>query len=114
MLAVLGDLVRSLEDLSSSPWFYLVVLVIAYLDSMIPLVPSETMVILGGVAAGRGELWLLAIIGFAVLGAFLLGILETFGAAYLGGEWQDVFAFGVLILVLVFRPTGLLGERVAG
>jgi branched-chain amino acid transport system permease protein len=52
-------------------------------------------------------------IGGAVLGAFLLGILETFGAAYLGGEWQDVFAFGVLILVLVFRPTGLLGERVA-
>jgi len=50
----------------------------------------------------------------AVLGAFLLGILETFGAAYLGGEWQDVFAFGILILVLVFRPTGLLGERVAG
>ena len=42
-------------------------------------------------------------IGGAVLGAFLLGILETFGAAYLGGEWQDVFAFGVLILVLVFR-----------
>jgi branched-chain amino acid transport system permease protein len=52
-------------------------------------------------------------IGGAVLGAFLLGILETFGAAYLGGEWQDVFAFVVLILVLVFRPTGLLGERVA-
>jgi len=49
----------------------------------------------------------------AVLGAFLLGVLETFGAAYLGGQWQDVFAFGVLILVLVFRPTGLLGERVA-
>ena len=56
-------------------------------------------------------LWLLAAGGS---GAFLLGILETFGAAYLGGEWQDVFAFGVLILVLVFRPTGLLGERVAG
>ena len=53
-------------------------------------------------------------IGGAVLGAFLLGILETFGAAYLGGQWQDVFAFGVLILVLVFRPTGLLGERVSG
>ena len=48
----------------------------------------------------------------AVLGAYLIGILETFGAAYLGGQWQDVFAFGVLILVLVFRPTGLLGERV--
>jgi branched-chain amino acid transport system permease protein len=49
----------------------------------------------------------------AVLGAFLLGVLETFGAAYLGGQWQDVFAFCVLILVLVFRPTGLLGERVS-
>jgi branched-chain amino acid transport system permease protein len=49
----------------------------------------------------------------AVLGAFLLGILETFGAAYLGGQWQDVFAFCVLILVLVFLPTGLLGERVS-
>ena len=51
-------------------------------------------------------------IGGAVLGAFLLGILETFGARYLGGQWQNVFAFAVLILVLVFRPTGLLGERV--
>ena len=61
----------------------------------------------------RGLLGGIGNIGGAVLGAFLLGILETFGAAYLGGEWQDVFAFGVLILVLVFRPTGLLGERVA-
>jgi branched-chain amino acid transport system permease protein len=51
-------------------------------------------------------------IGGAVLGAFLLGILETFGARYLGGQWQNVFAFAVLIAVLVFRPTGLLGERV--
>jgi branched-chain amino acid transport system permease protein len=48
----------------------------------------------------------------AVLGAFLLGILETFGARYLGGQWQNVFAFAILILVLVFRPTGLLGEKV--
>ena len=38
---------------------------------MIPLVPSETMVILGGVAAGQGELWLAAVIGCAVAGAFL-------------------------------------------
>ena len=50
----------------------------------------------------------------AVLGAFLLGILESFGTQWLGGQWQDVFAFGVLVLVLVFRPTGLLGERVGG
>ena len=50
----------------------------------------------------------------AVFGAFLLGILESYGTRFLGGQWQDVFAFGVLILVLVFRPTGLLGERVSG
>jgi branched-chain amino acid transport system permease protein len=49
----------------------------------------------------------------AVLGAYLLGVVETFGAFYLGGKWQDVFAFAILILVLTLRPTGLLGERVA-
>jgi membrane protein DedA with SNARE-associated domain len=67
----LGDLLSSLEDLSTSPWFYLVIAVIAYLDSMVPVVPSETMVILGGVSAGTGDLWLPAVIGCAAVGAFL-------------------------------------------
>lgn len=57
----------------------------------------------------------------AMLGGLLLGILESLGAGYigdltggfLGSHYQDVFAFFVLILVLVFRPAGLLGERVA-
>ncbi len=57
----------------------------------------------------------------AVLGGMLLGIIEALGAGYigdltggfLGSHYQDVFAFLVLILVLVFRPSGLLGERVA-
>ncbi|MGH8765548.1 MAG: branched-chain amino acid ABC transporter permease [Burkholderiales bacterium] len=56
----------------------------------------------------------------AMLGGVLLGIVEALGAGYLGdltGNWfgsnyQDVFAFLVLIAVLVFRPSGLLGERV--
>jgi branched-chain amino acid transport system permease protein len=56
----------------------------------------------------------------AVLGGMLLGIIEALGAGYigdltdgfLGSHYQDVFAFLVLILVLVFRPSGLLGERV--
>src|SRR5262249_3429021 len=60
MLGILGDLVQHVEDLSSSSWFYVVIAVVAYLDSMIPIVPSETMVILGGVAAGTGGLWLRA------------------------------------------------------
>jgi membrane protein DedA with SNARE-associated domain len=71
MVDVLGDVLHHLEELSTSPWFYLVILVIAYLDSMIPVVPSETMVILGGVAAGQGDLWLGLVIACALTGAFL-------------------------------------------
>ena len=51
----------------------------------------------------------------AVLGGFLLGIVETLATQYVphGSSWKDVWAFVVLIAVLVFRPGGLLGERVA-
>jgi branched-chain amino acid transport system permease protein len=57
----------------------------------------------------------------AMLGGLALGVIESLGAGYigdltggvLGSHYQDVFAFFVLILVLVFRPSGLLGERVA-
>lgn len=60
-------------------------------------------------------------LGGAVLGGLLLGVIEALGAGYigdltggfLGSHYQDVFAFFVLIAVLVFRPSGLLGERVA-
>ncbi len=56
----------------------------------------------------------------AVLGGLLLGVIESLGAGYigdltggvLGSNYQDVFAFFILILVLLFRPSGLLGERV--
>jgi branched-chain amino acid transport system permease protein len=56
----------------------------------------------------------------AMLGGVLLGLVEALGAGYIGdltnnvfgSNYQDVFAFIVLILVLVFRPQGLLGERV--
>lgn len=56
----------------------------------------------------------------AMLGGILLGLVEALGAGYIGdftnnwfgSNYQDVFAFIVLIVVLVFRPSGLLGERV--
>ncbi|WP_018507491.1 branched-chain amino acid ABC transporter permease [Thiobacillus thioparus] len=59
-------------------------------------------------------------LGGAMLGGLLLGLIESFGAGYigdltggfLGSNYQDVFAFFVLIAVLVFRPSGLLGARV--
>ena len=48
----------------------------------------------------------------AVLGGFLLGILESLAAGYYSSRWKDVVAFAVLIIILVVRPRGLLGERV--
>ncbi|HEY1106684.1 branched-chain amino acid ABC transporter permease [Agromyces endophyticus] len=48
----------------------------------------------------------------AMLGGLLLGLLESFGSAWFGGEWRDVFSFAFLILFLTFKPTGLLGARV--
>jgi branched-chain amino acid transport system permease protein len=49
----------------------------------------------------------------AMLGGFLLGIIETLGAGYISPQWKDVIAYAILILILIFRPTGILGERVA-
>ncbi|HDQ71224.1 MAG TPA: branched-chain amino acid ABC transporter permease [Chloroflexi bacterium] len=49
----------------------------------------------------------------AMLGGFLLGIIETLGAGYISPQWKDVIAYVILILILIFRPTGILGERVA-
>ncbi len=51
----------------------------------------------------------------AVLGGFVLGLVEVMATQYIpqGSQWKDVWAFVVLIGVLVFRPSGLLGERVA-
>ena len=49
----------------------------------------------------------------AMLGGLLLGLVETFGAAYISLAWKDAIAFFVLILILVIRPTGILPERVA-
>jgi len=48
----------------------------------------------------------------AVLGGFLLGVLESLAAGYFSSRWKDVFAFAILIIILVVRPRGLLGERV--
>ena len=47
----------------------------------------------------------------AMLGGYVLGLLETFATGYISAAWKDVFAFSILILVLVVRPTGILGER---
>ncbi len=48
----------------------------------------------------------------AVLGALLLGVAETLGAGYISSAYEDVFAFGLLVLILTLRPAGLLGKAV--
>ena len=49
----------------------------------------------------------------ALVGCLALGMVEAMGAGYISAEYEDVFAFVVLVCVLIFRPSGLLGQRVA-
>lgn len=78
---------------------------IKYNLGFLPGVKAFTAAVLGGIGNIAG----------AVLGGFVLGILEVMAAGYLpdGNQWKDVVAFAVLIGVLLVRPSGLLGERVA-
>jgi len=71
MLEVVTQAFGWLKDFSSSPWFYLIIFVIAILDSVLPIVPSETLVIIGGVSAGLGNLWIPLVIVVAASGAFI-------------------------------------------
>lgn len=71
MLAIINEAFDWLKDFSSSPWFYLIIFVIAALDSVLPIVPSETLVIIGGVSAGLGNLWIPLVIMVAASGAFI-------------------------------------------
>jgi membrane protein DedA with SNARE-associated domain len=69
--SVVSDLTDWLSDVSSNWWFIAVIFAVAFLDSVIPAVPSETCVIIGGVAAGLGEQHLGLVIAAGAVGAFL-------------------------------------------
>ncbi|MDA3809289.1 MAG: branched-chain amino acid ABC transporter permease LivH [Spirochaetaceae bacterium] len=47
----------------------------------------------------------------AVLGSFILGITESFGTGYISSDYEDAFAFIILIVILIFKPSGLLGRK---
>ncbi|HVA59900.1 MAG TPA: branched-chain amino acid ABC transporter permease [Mycobacteriales bacterium] len=66
-----------------------------------PGLKAFTAAVLGGIGNIRG----------AMLGGLLLGVVESLGVSCIPFSWQDVIAFGILVLVLMVRPTGLLGER---
>ncbi len=59
------------------------------------------------VMGGIGNLW------GAMIGGLILGLVENVGLIFVRGDYKDIFAFVVLVLVLIFRPQGLIGERVA-
>ncbi len=67
----IADLTEWLDEVGGEWWFLLVILAIAFFDSVIPVVPSETAVIIGGVAAGQGEQSLPLVILCGAAGAFL-------------------------------------------
>ncbi|HEV1998892.1 MAG TPA: branched-chain amino acid ABC transporter permease LivH, partial [Xanthobacteraceae bacterium] len=63
-------------------------------------VKAFTAAVLGGIGSLPG----------AMIGGLLIGLIETFWSAYFSVEYKDVAAFSVLILVLIFLPTGILGR----
>ncbi|MFN7849618.1 MAG: branched-chain amino acid ABC transporter permease [Burkholderiales bacterium] len=82
-----------------------------YYMGFMPGLKAFTAAVLGGIGNIYG----------AMVGGMLLGLIEALGAGYigdltggvLGSHYQDIFAFVVLIIVLIFRPQGIMGERVA-
>ncbi|MFN0117394.1 MAG: branched-chain amino acid ABC transporter permease [Elusimicrobiota bacterium] len=77
---------------------------IKYNMGFMPGMKAFTAAVLGGIGNVPG----------AMLGGLILGVAESLGAAFLPeSEWKDVFSFGILILVLIFRPSGILGEKSA-
>jgi len=68
---IISDVTEWLDEFSSNWWFLLIIFAVALLDSVIPVVPSETTVIAGGVAAGTGNQTLAFVILAGAVGAFL-------------------------------------------
>jgi branched-chain amino acid transport system permease protein len=73
---------------------------IIYSGGFILGIKAFSAAVLGGIGNLRG----------ALLGGLILGVMENYGQVLFGTEWRDVVAFVLLILVLMFRPTGILGE----
>ncbi|MBT9439069.1 MAG: branched-chain amino acid ABC transporter permease LivH [Desulfobacterales bacterium] len=63
-------------------------------------IKAFTAAVLGGIGSIPG----------AVLGALVLGLTESFATGYVSSDYEDVFAFGLLVLILIFKPAGILGR----
>jgi branched-chain amino acid transport system permease protein len=74
--------------------------VIDFFIGFVAGIKAFTAAVLGGIGSLPG----------AMLGGLLIGVIEAFWSGYFSVEYKDVASFGVLVLVLIFRPTGLLGR----
>ncbi|MFH1135434.1 MAG: branched-chain amino acid ABC transporter permease, partial [Pseudomonadota bacterium] len=75
---------------------------VRYDMGFVPGVKAFAAAVLGGIGNITG----------AMLGGLVIGVIEVFAAGYISSEYKDVFAFIILIAVLYFRPTGIMGENV--
>lgn len=73
-----------------------------YSMGFVPGIKAFAAAVLGGIGNITG----------AMIGGLIIGLVEIFAAGYLSSEYKDVFAFIILIAVLYFRPTGIMGENV--
>lgn len=74
---------------------------VVYTMGFTPGIKAFTAAVLGGIGNVRG----------AMLGGLLLGVVENLSVTCINTSWRDVVAFGILVLVLLVRPSGILGER---
>ena len=63
-------------------------------------IKAFTAAVLGGIGSISG----------AVLGSIILGMTESFATGYISSDYEDVFAFALLVLILIFKPSGILGR----
>jgi branched-chain amino acid transport system permease protein len=82
-------------------FLYAIVFNASYNMGFVPGVKAFTAAVLGGIGNVRG----------AVVGGLVLGLVENYGGYLTQASYKDVIAFGVLVMVLLVRPSGLLGER---
>jgi len=108
MASGLGIEMPPIDKMCPVPWVSMLRSVgtafgVGYLMGFSPGVKAFAAAVLGGIGNIRG----------AMLGGLLLGLAETLIPAIpaIGTQWTEVVAFVVLVLVLMFRPTGILGER---
>lgn len=93
---VLGAVLAAVAGLMTTLYYGVVDFYIGFLAGL----KAFTAAVLGGIGSLPG----------AMLGGLLIGLIEAFWAAYFSSEYKDVAAFSILVIVLIFRPTGLLGR----